>query len=75
MQTALARPVKLTGRVVLGPRLVRQKYARIVALVDGSGLIQVYDEATKAWCAAGDLCTFYELWSAKPALLTFAMSA
>ena len=66
MRTTLARPLKTTGRVVLGPRRVGAKYARIVALVDGSGQIEIFDEVARAWCAAGDLCNFCDLWSARP---------
>jgi hypothetical protein len=66
VRKTLARPVKTTGRVVLGPRRVGPNFARIVALVDGSGLIEIYDEAAGSWCAAGDACNFSELWSASP---------
>ena len=72
MRMTVAKPVKSTGRVVLGPRRVGEQYARIVAMVDGSGLIQVYDDATGEWCAAGDTCAFGALWSASAAPLTFA---
>jgi hypothetical protein len=64
MQATIARPVKTAGRVVLGPRLVGTSYARIVALADGSGRIEVYDKSAKSWSAADDSCGFIELWRA-----------
>ena len=72
MRSTIARPIKTTGRVVLGPRLVGKQYARIVALVDGSGLIEVYDGSTGTWGAAGDSCDFGALWSANPTPMPFA---
>ena len=75
MQVTLAKPVKIAGRVVLGPRLVGKKYARIVALADGSGRIEVYDSAVGQWGAALESCCFGELWSAAALPLTFSTRA
>lgn len=64
----LARPNKLSGRVVLGPRPVKSGYARIVALPDGSGRIELFDAAVGAWRAALDGCSFDEIWRAAAVL-------
>ena len=72
MQVTIAKPVKTAGRVVLGPRLVGQYYARIVAAADGSGRIEIYDKAAGSWCAALESCGFGELWSAAALPLTFS---
>lgn len=71
MQMTIARPIKTTGRVVLGPRLVGKQYARIVALADGSGRIEVYDKIARSWLA-DEACGFCELWSAAALPLTFS---
>lgn len=75
MQAIIAKPVKTAGRVVLGPRFVGQHYARIVAVADGSGRIEIYDKAAGAWCAALESCGFGELWSAAALPLTFSARA
>ena len=72
MQVIIAKPIKTAGRVVLGPRLVGEQYARIVALADGSGRIEIYDKAAGLWCAALESCGFGELWSAAALPLTFS---
>ena len=64
--TTMARPNKSTGRVVLGPRQVKNGYARIVAIADGSGRIEVFDAKVGTWCDAVGTCSFDELWSAAP---------
>ena len=66
MQATMARPDKSTGRIVLGPRQVRNGYARIVAISDGSGRIELFDPQAGAWREASDACTFAELWRAAP---------
>ena len=66
IQAILARPLKVAGRVVLGPRLVGQQYTRIIALANGAGRLEIYDNAAGAWCAAPDSCSFALLWSAAP---------
>ena len=70
VKTIIARPLKIAGRVVLGPRLVGKQYARIVALANGAGRIEIYDSAAEAWRPAPDTCSFTLLWSAAPAPLT-----
>jgi hypothetical protein len=72
MQATIARPLKIAGRVVLGPRLVGKQYARIIALANGAGRIEIYDSAAEAWRPAPDTCSFALLWSAVPAPPTFA---
>lgn len=66
MQATMAHPNKSTGRVVLGPRQVRNGYARIVAIADGSGRIEIFDAKLGTWCDGGGECSFDELWSASP---------
>ena len=66
MQTTLAHPSKIVGRIVLGPRQVRNGYARIVSTADGSGRIEIFDAKAQAWSDASGECTFSELWSAAP---------
>jgi len=75
VQMTIAKPVKIAGRVVLGPRLVGKQYARIIALADGSGRIEVYDNDSGKWSAAPESCCFGELWSAAALPLTFATRA
>jgi len=72
VQATIAKPVKIAGRVVLGPRLVGNQYARIVAVADGSGRIEVYDKDAGSWCAALESCGFADLWSAAALPLTFS---
>ena len=60
----IVRPLKLAGRVVVGPRQVQSGYARIVACEDGSGRIELYDAATRSWTDGAAMCTFSEIWSA-----------
>lgn len=67
MQMNIARPCKTTGRVVLGPRQVRDGYARIVARADGSGRIELYDAKTGSWAEALERCSFDDIWSAPAA--------
>ncbi|MDB5904939.1 MAG: hypothetical protein JWM26_3817 [Betaproteobacteria bacterium] len=66
MQSTMAHPNKTAGRVVLGPRQVRSGYARIVAISDGSGRIEIFDSKSGSWCDAVGECTFGEIWSASP---------
>lgn len=60
----LARPNKTTGRVVLGPRASGNHYVRIVALADGSGRVEMYDKAARAWIDALETCSFSDVWRA-----------
>ena len=64
MKASIARPDKTVGRVMLGPRPVKSGYARIVALADGSGRIEVFDASIGAWHDALGACTFDEIWRA-----------
>jgi hypothetical protein len=57
----------LAGRVVVGPKKLRDGYARIVSQKDGSGRIEKLDMATGTWLDARDGVTFSEVWSAPPA--------
>lgn len=64
MRTTLMQPVRIIGRIVLGPRQVRNGYARIVAAPNGAGRIELYDAGSGAWTDAHDTCSFDEVWSA-----------
>ncbi|MEN3352537.1 MAG: hypothetical protein V7640_695 [Betaproteobacteria bacterium] len=66
MNTNITHPSKTVGRIVLGPRQVRNGYARIVATANGSGRIELLNSQSGAWCDADGGCTFSELWSAPP---------
>ena len=43
MRSTLMQPVRTLGRIVIGPRQVRNGYARIVAAANGAGRIELYD--------------------------------
>ena len=75
MQATLTKPLKTAGRIVLGPRMVGKQYARIVALADGSGRIEIYDKGAGHWRAALESCGFGELWSAAALPLTSSTQA
>lgn len=64
MKTAVMGKVLVAGRVLLGPKQVSVGYARIVALKDGSGCIECYDQMTGAWSPAPPSLTFNEVWTA-----------
>src|SRR5215212_6036905 len=66
LNTNITHPSKIVGRIVLGPRQVRNGYARIVATANGSGRIEILNSQSGAWCDADGGCTFSELWSAPP---------
>lgn len=57
------QPVRTLGRIVLGPKQVRNGYARIVAAPNGAGRIELYDAGSGLWNDAHDNCTFDEVWS------------
>jgi hypothetical protein len=66
LHAQITHPIKHTGRIVLGPRQVRNGYARIVATADGGGRIEMFDAKSGAWCEASAECTFGDLWSGTP---------
>ena len=57
------QPSRTIGRIVVGPRQVRNGYARIVAAANGAGRIELYDAVAGSWADANDTCTFDEVWS------------
>jgi len=67
----MMRVVSGPGRVVMGPKRLRNCYARIVSLKDGSGCIERYDPESGTWSPAPESITFGEIWSAPfaPALV------
>jgi hypothetical protein len=74
MKTQMMHVVSGPDRVVMGPKKLRNCYARIVSLKDGSGRIETYNSRTTTWVAAHESITFSEVWSA-PALTTAHMLA
>jgi hypothetical protein len=54
------------GRVLVGPKKLRNGFVRIISLRDGSGRIEKFDLATRTWLLAPDSITFGEVWSAPP---------
>jgi hypothetical protein len=71
MKAQMMRVVTGPGRVLLGPKILGNSYARIVSQRDGSGLIERFDPRTRSWLPAPESITFSEIWSAPtvPALL------
>ena len=65
MKTAVIGKVLVAGRVLLGPKQVGVGYARIVAVKDGSGRIECYDQKTASWAPAPPNLTFNEVWAAE----------
>lgn len=64
MRTTLMQPVRTIGRIVVGPRQIRDGFARIVAAANGAGRIELYDAGSGSWMDAHDTYTFDEVWSA-----------
>ena len=75
MASSIARPNKLVGRVVLGPRPVKNGYARVVSVADGSGRLELFDASRGTWHDASGACTFDELWCAAPVFDSRYLSA
>lgn len=67
MKAQRMRVENMVGRVVVGPKKLRDGYARIVSQKDGSGRIEKLDVATGTWLDAHESVTFSEVWSAPPA--------
>jgi hypothetical protein len=67
MKAPRTRTENIAGRVVVGPKKLRDGYARIVSQKDGSGRIEKLDVATGTWLDAHDGVTFSEVWSAPAA--------
>jgi len=67
MKARLMQVTNGPGRVVMGPKMLRSCYARIVSLKDGSGCIERYDPRSGTWSPAYESITFSEVWSAPPA--------
>ena len=61
----------LAGRVLVGPKKLRNGYVRIVSHKDGSGRIEKYDVTSGSWSPAPESVTFSEVWSA-PAVSAMA---
>ena len=64
MKAQMMRVETLPGRVLLGPKKLRNAYVRIVSQRDGSGRIERYDTASGNWSPAPENVTFSEVWSA-----------
>lgn len=66
MKTHVKHVEHAAGRVVIGPKKLRNGYARIVSRKDGSGRIEKFDTASRTWFEAPESVTFAEVWSAPP---------
>ena len=64
MKAQTMRVETVAGRVLVGPKKLRNGYGRIVSLRDGSGRIEKFDVATRTWLLAPESVTFSEVWSA-----------
>ena len=64
MKTQMMRVENLPGRVLVGPKKLRNAYVRIVSQRDGSGGIERYDAGSGNWAPAPESVTFSEVWSA-----------
>lgn len=64
MKAQTMRVENLPGRVLVGPKKLRNSYVRIVSQRDGSGRIERYDHASASWSPAPESVTFSEVWSA-----------
>ena len=56
--TRISCPPLAPGRVVLGPRKLRQSFYRIVSGKAGSGCIEQFDPRSRAWSPAPESVTF-----------------
>ena len=66
----IANSAYIVGRVLIGPRMVRGCYARVVSQKGGSGCIESFDPASRTWTAAPESVTFSDVWSAPPVSAT-----
>lgn len=64
MQAQMMHVETVPGRVLVGPKKLRNGYARIVSLRDGSGRIEKFDSISGTWLPAPESITFSEVWSA-----------
>lgn len=60
----VAKRVIAAGRVVLGPKKIKNGYARIVSQSDGSGRIEIFDPESRSWHVAEDSLSFATVWAA-----------
>jgi hypothetical protein len=66
MKTQMMHVENVPGRVLVGPKKLRNAYVRIVSQRDGSGRIERYDLGSGNWSPAPESITFSEVWSAPP---------
>ena len=64
MKTQMMHVEHAPGRVLVGPKKLRNGYVRIVSQKDGSGRIEKFDFTLRAWFQAPESVTFSEVWSA-----------
>lgn len=64
MKTQVMHIEHAPGRVLVGPKKLRNCYGRIVSQRDGSGRIETFDFASRTWSQAPESVTFSEVWSA-----------
>jgi len=60
----VARRELVAGRIVLGPRKVKGRYARIVSQSDGSGRVETFDAGVQKWRLAPEDVSFSDIWAA-----------
>ena len=64
MKAQMMHVETLPGRVLIGPKKLRNGYVRIVSQRDGSGRIERYDSTSGNWSPAPENVTFSDVWSA-----------
>lgn len=64
MKAQMMHVENIAGRVLVGPKKLRNGYARIVSLRDGSGRIEKFDLESRTWVQAPESVTFSEVWGA-----------
>lgn len=52
------------GRVLVGPKKLRNSFVRIISLKDGTGRIEKLDRESGNWLEAPESVTFGDVWSA-----------
>lgn len=67
MKAQLMHVDSMAGRVLVGPKKLRNSYVRIVSHKDGEGRIEKFDLVSRTWSEAPAGITFGEIWSAPSA--------
>lgn len=67
MKAQLKHVESTAGRVLVGPKKLRNSYVRIVSQKDGAGSIEKFDPVSRTWGEAPASITFGDIWSAPSA--------